>query len=340
VTRRPLVAAAKAGLGRAAASPGVERLTRRAVAGTANVLYYHYVGPPTPIYAAFDQGVDAARLDRDLALLARWFHFVPLADVVEGTATTSGDGRAPLAVTFDDGFDMASGPVPRILARHGVRATVFVITACLDNRALMWRNALSAIRALTLRATVRDAYADLAAQHGLPAPEPGDDLLALSRAWPMAAKDALARELWWRCDLPPLERFLAAHRPYFTWAGLRRWRAAGHEVGLHTHTHPFCARLSPAEVEAEVVAPAALLRRELGLDRVALSYPFGSRLADEQAERLVRDGTISCALGIEGFAPAGVAPWRLGRGTGEQALRWWALGQPLARTLGASRAAA
>ena len=222
---------------------------------------------------------------------------------------------------------MSSGDVPEILARHEVSATVFAITSCVGNRTLMWRNKLSAIRAMTPPDRVAAAYGSLAAERGLPS----GPVLDASREWPMNDKDDLADELWRRCGMPPLEQILATERPYFTWDGLRAWMAAGHDVGLHTDTHPRCDRLDPSDVEREVRQPAELLRQELSLDQVALSYPFGLRLPPAIERGLVEDGTVSCALGIRGFSPSGTQPHALERATLEQQMRWEVFGRPLIR---------
>ena len=321
-------AAVKVALGRVAGMPPVVRRLSGSLSGSANIVYAHYVGPSRPYLDAFYYGTDVRWLGGTLTELSHAFTFVPLSDVVAGTAAGR-NGRPPLAVTFDDGFDMSSGDVPEILARHGVRATVFAITSCIGNRQLMWRNKLSATAALTAPERLEAAYAALAAEHSLAT----GPVLEASRAWPMAAKDDLADELWRRCDMPPLEQYLAAERPYFTWDGLRSWIAAGHEVGLHTHTHPRCDRLDAAAIEHEVRLPAEELRRELGLDGVALSYPFGLRLPAPAERSLVEEGVVSCALGIRGFSPLGTPPQALERATLEQHMRWEVFGRPLVRSL-------
>jgi peptidoglycan/xylan/chitin deacetylase (PgdA/CDA1 family) len=317
--------AVKVAVGYAAGLPGLKRRTRRVLEGGINVVYAHYVGPQRPHVEAFYYGTDAAWLDATLKELARSFTFAPLADVLAGTAP-SAKGRAPLAVTFDDGFDMMSGGVLEVLGQHGVSATVFVITGCVGNQQLMWRNKLSAMVSMSSRA--QDVYADLAAERNLA----GGPLLGASRSWPMADKDVIADQLWRRCDMPPLQDYLARERPYFTWDGLRSWIAAGHSVGLHTRTHPRCDRLVPADVDREIAAPAAQLRVELGLDAVPLSYPFGLRLAPDTEEALVRDGVVSSAFGIRGFAPRGTPSQRLERAPLEKRMRWEVFGRSLARS--------
>jgi peptidoglycan/xylan/chitin deacetylase (PgdA/CDA1 family) len=334
--RRAAATAVKRGLGGVAVAPGAARRTRRSIEQSTNIVFAHLVGPPAPHYASFYAGLDVRRLDRELARLGRWFTFAPLDAVLAGSASGRG-GRPPLAVTFDDGFAMGAD-VRAVLERHGVSATVFAITGCIGNDDLMWRSKLSAIVAQTHERVLLDAYRGLAAEHGLLVPASGACVMDASGYWPMADKDALAGELWRRCGMAPLDEYLDRHRPYFTWDGLREWIAAGHAVGLHTRTHPYCALLGPDEIQDEIVAAAAHMRDELGGGRPPLSYPFGSRLRAEAEERLVDDGVVSCALGIDGFAPRGTPPQRLERASLEGDLRWEVFGRTLLRPVRAQAA--
>jgi peptidoglycan/xylan/chitin deacetylase (PgdA/CDA1 family) len=295
---------------------------------TSNIAYAHYVGPRVPHYEAFDSGSGYRKLERTLAMLSRWFTFASLDEVIGGTAVVA-NARPPIALTFDDGFDMLGGPLLEMLRRHGVSATAFVITTCVDNQHLMWRSKLSAVLALRSSSSVVGAYADLACDHGLPPVARADAVLRASRDWPMEVKDGLADELWERCAMPPVADYLERYRPYFSWDGLRRWTDAGHSVGLHTATHPDCSRLEPSAADAEVVAPAALLRAELGLESVPFSYPFGCRLPSEVERSLVREGVVTCALGVAGFSPAGTAPERLERACIEHVPLWDVFGRTL-----------
>lgn len=332
--RRAVRPRVKDGIGVAALLPGPRGWVRRELARSINVVYYHYVGPPAPFYSAFDAGVDVRRLDHDLRRLARTFHFAPLADVLHADGTAA-DGRPMLAISFDDGFDMLTGGVPEVLRAHHVSATVFAITGCLDNRDLMWRNKLSAVLAEVDGARCVAAYNAVAEDHGLATIAAPTEMLRTSRGWPMAAKDELAGAVWERAGMPPLRRFLARHRPYFTWDGLQRWLDAGHGVGLHTRSHPDCGRLAPEEVVAEIVEPAAQLRARLGLSELPLSYPFGSRLAADGERQLVQSGVVNCALGSGGVVPARTPAHRLDRADAENAPRFNLFGRVLLRSIGA-----
>ena len=316
----------KRAIGSVALAPGVEARTRRSLRKRLNVVYLHYVGELRPYYADFYAGSSLEQLDADLTKLGRYFEFCSLRELVAGAHRAD----APrLAITFDDGFDLIENGAADVLDRHGVRATAFVVTSVLDNRGLMWRNKLSAIRALAAASVYVPAYNALMERTGLPTIAAAAALMPASEAWPTPSKDELADELWRACGLPPIDEFLLAERPYFSWDGLREWIARGHEVGLHTHTHPFCSRLDAEGVEREIVEPARLLRRRLDLGFLAFSYPFGDRLDAASEREMHARGVFDCAFGIEGFARRGTAPFRLERACIEGELDYPVFGKAL-----------
>ena len=320
-------AALKPVIGRLATSPPFSRRTSRQLARRVGIVYYHYVGDSTPWYSDFYAGTTAERLDRDLAELARWFEFASLREVVDGH---SGHARPRLALTFDDGFDLMRTGVLEVLERHGVSATTFVITSCVDNVGLMWRNKLSAARARRGDDVCGRAYNLVASAHEIAPISSGLELMHASRVWPMHRKDELADALWEACDMPPLADFLEEQRPYLGWDGLRTWIERGHSVGLHTRTHPYCERLGPEAEVDEIVEPARELRERLGVEWLPLSYPFGSRLRADSERRLFEAGVYDCALGIAGFAPAGTPAHRLERAAAERHLAYHVFGRAFA----------
>ena len=307
-------------------SPVLSPVRRRALRGTTNIVYYHYIGPDVPYYADFATGCTLERFAQDLETLREHFRFASLAQVIAGRD----DAKKPLlALTFDDGFDLIASGVADVLELYGATATTFVITSCIDNEALMWRNKLSVIRALVDESVYVARYNELMRERGYPPVARGRMLQAASLAWPAGEKDELADALWASCDLPPVATVLAEYRPYFTWEGLERWLERGHDVGLHTATHPMCSRLDAAGIHAEIVEPAQLLRRRLGLESVPFSYPFGRRLPEAVERELYEQGVFSCAVGINGFAAVATPPYRLERACAEQGLGLSVFGRAL-----------
>jgi peptidoglycan/xylan/chitin deacetylase (PgdA/CDA1 family) len=115
------------------------------------------------------------------------------------------------------------------------------------------------------------------------------------------------------CELPPIHQYLAEKRPYFDWNGMQQWVKAGHSIGFHTHTHPFCSRLSPDQIETEVAQPATELKNRLGVDDVCFSYPFGDRFAPAMEHELFRRGLFKALFGTKGFVTRGTSNARFER---------------------------
>jgi peptidoglycan/xylan/chitin deacetylase (PgdA/CDA1 family) len=297
--------------------------TLRGLGRRTKIVYAHHVGPPAPHLAAFGPTFGPEELDAQLTTLGRHFEFAPLATVIEQTEATA----SLVAVTFDDGFDLMGTGAKEVLDAHGVKATTFVLTAMVDNHGLMWRNKLSAICALRPPDAYVPAFNRVTAQVGAAPIREASELLGAAWLWDMARKEELADELWKACDMPSLAEYLDEHRPYLTREQLATWIADGHSVGLHTATHPDCARLDAEGVRTEILEPARRLRAELGVPALHFSYPFGRRCRPELEPLLERDGLLVCALGIRGFSLRATNPMYLERASIEGDMRFSVYGK-------------
>jgi peptidoglycan/xylan/chitin deacetylase (PgdA/CDA1 family) len=274
---------------------------------------------------AFYNGCTASRFSETLKRLNRVFDFAPLSEVVADQSTASARKRPLMAVTFDDGLDLRESGAMEVLDHYRIRATSFVITSCVDNQKMMWRHMLSAIQALAPDSVWRPQYNKLMLSRGLDPIERGQSLLVASSRWDMRRKDELAAELWNECQLPPVENYLAERRPYFGWEGLRAWLDAGHSVGFHTHTHPYCSRLQRSDLDSEFIQPAMELKRRLGLEELSLSYPFGDRLPPSLEHELFETGIFKALFGIRGFRRKGGSNDKLERAGIEAPNLGWAV---------------
>lgn len=316
--------AIKNAVGMVVRSPVLRPVVRRWALRRVNIFYYHHVGPSVPHYEAFYSGCTASKLADDLRSLSQVFDFVTLPELLAPACTQQDRERPTMAITFDDGFDLSRDQVMQVLTRYRVRATTFVITSCIDNRRMMWRHMLSAIEALVAESVWRAEFDKLSLACEF-SPIGSRGLLRAAAQWNMRYKDEWSALLWRACGLPPVEEYLDDKRPYFTWSGLKEWMAAGHCVGFHTHTHPYCGRLDHGDLEQEFIQPALALQRTLKLPDLPLSYPFGERLQPELERRLVDIGLFQAYLGIEGCSVKGTPKDALGRAGAEADNVGWTL---------------
>ena len=320
-------ATAKTIIGKAAQMPLVRIAMRRKLLKSTNIIYYHYFGEPS-VFSDTYEDCSIQKFEADLRLIKEHFDFVPLASVLENHLSGREVNRPQIALTFDDGFDMFRNGVADLLDVHGIKATAFLTTACVDNGHLMWINKLTAIG--NLRPNSCDAqYNVLMRKAGLPLAHDTRIKDVAMRTWPMSRKEELVNELWDACDMPALDEFLDQYRPYFRWTDIEEWLRRGHSVGLHTHTHPKCENIDEKLAEQEIKVPGKLLREKFGLPCLPLAYPFGSRLNPDLERKLYEEGAFDFAFGIRGFSLKGTEPYRMERVCGEDELEFSVFGKPL-----------
>lgn len=235
--------------------------------------------------------------DAHLRYLKARYTLVPLSRVAAHYA-----GRAELppraaCVTIDDGFADAYDVALPVLKRHGVPATLFVITDFLDGRAWMWTDKL---RHVALETESPRLAADVAGR--------AFDLRLDGRASRLAAASRLNSELKKlpaRARDAEIERVAGAHGVALppsppaafapvTWGQARELDASGVELGSHTVTHPILTHASDEELRRELRDSRARLEEELGRAVDLFCYPNGSY--DERVRRETERAGYACAV--------------------------------------------
>ena len=64
-------------------------------------------------------------------------------------------------------------------------------------------------------------------------------------------------------------------RPATNWEALRRWIAAGHEIGGHTHTHVSLPDCDLGKIRDEMMVSREMIMSELGVRPAHFAYPWG-----------------------------------------------------------------
>lgn len=214
-----------------------------------SILIYHRVLlQPDPLLPSLP---DVRRFDRQLSVLKRCFHVLPLNAALRGLQQQTLPPRAA-AITFDDGYaDNADFALP-VLQRHGLHATFFIASAYL-NGGQMWNDDVIAhARAAKL------------------APQALDQLLQQLKYQPFEDRQRAARAL-----APPRQRDLM-----MTSAQVRTLVQAGMEIGAHTHRHPILAALPDAEALADIRHGKHVLEEMIQAPVTTFAYPNGKPGAD------------------------------------------------------------
>jgi peptidoglycan/xylan/chitin deacetylase (PgdA/CDA1 family)/SAM-dependent methyltransferase len=193
-------------------------------------------------------------------------------------------------VTFDDGYRNVLTVAVPLLRRHGVPATLFVLTGGRPGR--LWLDRLEAALAATLVGRLEWA---------------GRVIPLALRAEREAAADVLGKELE---ALPPHERERALtslcralgdppeapdpDRDLMSWDEIRQVRKAGVEIGSHADVHEPLTTRDESDARAALAASRAVLEKELGAGSYPLSYPWGAWTG--ALATAARAAGFSCAL--------------------------------------------
>jgi peptidoglycan/xylan/chitin deacetylase (PgdA/CDA1 family) len=256
------------------------------------VLSYHRIGDRRQ--SDLHRGLfsaDAGAFERQLRILKSNFRII-MPDQLEDSVRAGRDRS--MMITFDDGYrDLHANALP-VLEATGVKATMFLCSGLIDGTAAAWWDEIAWM--------IRHRTAEV-----LPAGSWGE-AMTLHEAGLEPAIDALTRVYW---TLRPeagsafLDELAGAtgsgRRPvtglredWITWEMARELRAAGHQIGAHTLTHPILARLSPDEQQAEIAGSVERIASEVGERPRWLAYPVGTHGTFDE-----RTKAAALAAGIE-----------------------------------------
>jgi peptidoglycan/xylan/chitin deacetylase (PgdA/CDA1 family) len=290
---------------------GLAHLARACLAGRASILRYHSVSTQADgTHYCLDPGLAVTPLDfdRQCAYLKAHYQVISLDEMVTRVATGRALPPRAVALTFDDGYlDNYTQAFP-ILSRHGLPATFYVTTGCIDNRSILWTGLL---RFVIFRTQVPVIETQGPRAFRLPVQTPTEraaaftELVITMKNIPTTDRLALlesVRQAGRMDDLSPLRSIM------MTWDQVREMRRAGMSFGAHTVTHPNLPNATPEEARAEITGSRDHLSEQIGERVRHFSYPNGRGSAHltDAVKDLVRGADFdSATTSITGSVVAG-----------------------------------
>jgi|SRR5581483_3731498 len=290
---------------------GLASLARACLSGRAAILRYHSVSTQADgTHLCLDPGlaVSPEHFDGQCAYLARHYRVISLDEMVDRLQNGRSLPPKAVALTFDDGYlDNYTHAFP-ILRSHGLTATFYVSTGCIDNRVTLWTGLLrfcvftSTVPVLELRSPIalrlpiateaqrRDAFTRL---------------VITMKNIPTADRLALLEEVRRAGDIDDLSPLSSI---MMSWDQVREMAHGGQSIGAHTITHPNLPNATPDEARREIFGSRDELASELGMPIRHFSYPNGRGSAHltDFVKALVRDaGFDSSTTSITGSVQAG-----------------------------------
>lgn len=238
---------------------------------------------------------DAAALERQLRLVRLAYPVVPLEDVASGR---NKNGRARVALTFDDGLRNNVDVAYPILRQLGLTGTFFVCPGLIEGAAWLWNHEARE----RLKTLSQPALADLATFVGGPAEV--EAFIEWMKSLKIAARRRVEETI--RAATPD---FKPTHeqREQFdlaTWEELKGIDPRVVTIGSHTMTHPILTSLDADETEAELRESRRTLEKQLERPVTVFCYPNGnlSETVVENARRYYRSAVTVDPGTINGSA--------------------------------------
>lgn len=260
--------------------------------------------------------VTPADFDVQCAYLKRHYNVISLDEMVDRLAAGEPQPPKAVALTFDDGYlDNYTQAFP-ILEKHGLNATFYVTTNCIDNREIFWVGLLR-FCVFTSKVPVLETHDPIAFRAPLgdavERKEAFTKLVVTMKNIPTPKRLALleaVRVATRTEDLSPLGNIM------MTWDQVREMHQAGMIFGAHTLTHPNLPNATLEEAEREIVGSKKALEAEIGENVRHFSYPNGrgsAHLTDEIKDLVRTAGFDSSTTSITGSVQVGDDPLALKR---------------------------
>jgi peptidoglycan/xylan/chitin deacetylase (PgdA/CDA1 family) len=240
------------------------------------ILCYHRVGTGgVPFYSELSKELFEAQM----AYLKERFRLLSLEEVRRGLQDSAGlqDPAAAdfgVAVTFDDGYRGVFENAFPILQKYQIPATVFLTVDSIETGQVAWYDRIFLILQV-LPAGRLELELDRLRHFELSSREArivtALEIMSLLRTLPDWRRRECCADLEKRVRLPQEE---LADR-MLNWHQVQTMQRAGISFGSHTMTHPVVSRLTPAEMEKELIESKRILETKLDCPVLDFAFPFG-----------------------------------------------------------------
>ena len=275
-------AAFRSTLSRAVVRSGVSAVSRAAFPKRGAVVFYaHRLATDS---LGFLLALRPDWFEEQIAHLARHYRFISLDELAAHYATRTPIPKNTAVMTFDDGFkDNLDVGLP-ILKRHGIPATIFVVTRTAETGELPWPQRLGYVyqhapaQSLGLAEDVtyeerRQAFLQIRS-----------DMFPLGREERDAHIQALADQ---HGVVLPMDKMLM-------WDDLREMAKCDVVAAAHTYSHPWLGFISREEARWELEKSRDDLRENLGIESSPFCFPAGS--CNPGLVEMVKDVGFTCSF--------------------------------------------
>lgn len=262
------------------------------------VLTYHRVAEAdaTPHLNPRMISATPATFETQMRFLARNYCAVSMAEVLAAVQRSARLPRRAVLITFDDAYrDFAEQAWP-VLQALRLPVTLFVPTGYPGHpgRSFWWDRLYRACQ------QIRQAKIEVPPLGMLACANAAERRHSLKRMQDFVKTLPHAEAMLWVENFcAPWDNGAASLAAVLSWKELRQLAQQGVTLGAHTVTHPMMTRLSPEEIQREIVQSLEDLRRETGAAPPVFCYPSGGH-DDTVVDILRAQGILAAFTTLDG----------------------------------------
>lgn len=244
------------------------------------IVYYHLISDNSPEYYFNNKALSVNEFRKHIKFFKKHFEIIKLEEALKICEQNS-SLQNKLVISFDDGFRENYSTIAPILADEGISATFFMITDCIDNRNLMWRNKILLFEKYKNK-NIRKILDKVSLDFKLPNIKNNQNMMDWSfKVWPMQKKEQIVNYLWKHIMPIKLEDYLKEKKPYCSITEIKELHKSGFEIGVHSDTHPIFNKLNYDDFSNEIIKSGNIISSIIGNKSRNFSYPFGIRASED-----------------------------------------------------------
>ncbi|MGH7468360.1 MAG: polysaccharide deacetylase family protein [Longimicrobiales bacterium] len=251
------------------------------------VLYHACEERESDFIRGLNSNITPTQFAQHLDFLLEHYQLIGLAALEEGRIP-----ERALVVTFDDGYHSVYRHAFPLLTARKIPATVYLVTRTVNNRQLVWVNALNWLLHRHADVCIPLCQSMLGVPPQLHSPKQIVDHVQAHYAT-VPTEQALVA-IYSALAMDPVEHARQAEL-YVTWPQVQEMSQSGITFGSHTARHPNLRRLKDHEQHSELQEALRAMQAVGG--RPSLAYPFGEFNADSRQQAIALGHTTVMEVG-------------------------------------------
>ena len=272
-------------------TPSLVKLLLNYKSDSLRIVYYHIVTEKNQPYYFDNKSITPKEFECQINFLKKHYEIISLSEAML-YAKEKKSLKKKLVLTFDDGFTENHTVIAPILSKNNLSAVFYLMSNCIDNKDMMWRNKLLLINKVD-RNNLDNGIKLISKKYKLETKRSRNLMEWSFKYFPMDVKDEIVNLLWKLTLDIGVEEYLEKNEPYLTSKQIVELNSQGFEFGSHSMSHPIFSKLTYQEFEHEIVNSKIEIEKIIKKNISSFSYPFGNRAPLNFEEKFLSDNPNS-----------------------------------------------